>query len=605
MNWKLSFLLLLSAFICIIKCQDDQMPPKMTSTFNNVYYFPRDSILTNARIECKAQNGQIEYKWKKNGEDVQNSQYVSVDKSTGTLKFIQMQTSDYGTYQCFAKNDFGTSLSKPFKVEESRMGSFPSSDIKDYPCKEFEHCKIPCRDKPKCVPNTECRVEWKIGEGTKTNVEMTNRVGVDGDGDLHFLWSDTNDWIGLQYRCGIWQEQLKMLVVGSQTRLNIISASEVPQLGPISVYKSNGKALYRGVGVLRCMFSGYPAPDIEWVSPDKQVIKNSFKYEISDYGRILKIKDAEQTDEGFYLCNGKGKTESSQRVFLNVTYSPILNPNSVHPQMNDIYVPEGKAAKFFCEAVSLPGENDPSLPTWKKNGADLSIDGNKYILSNNNEVLTVTNVQKGSDSGAFQCMSENSEGVLFKEALLKVIDPIKIIERPLGNYKLMPGDMLSLGIIASSEPSLSLRYKWLFINHEGKEEVVKDNAYWKISRPQFNNLTIDVSQVSDPGVVLSLTGQYVVEIFHNYDMEKINVTVETEIISTIAPRSPIVQQANLNFLIYIAVAVVFLIVVIIIVFCLVRRNQGGVYSVDKKEVAAGHDPEKELLESGFQDLSRA
>lgn len=62
------------------------------------------------------------------------------------------------------------------------MGSFPSSDIKDYPCKEFEHCKIPCRDKPKCVPNTECRVEWKIGEGTKTNVEMTNRVGVDGDG---------------------------------------------------------------------------------------------------------------------------------------------------------------------------------------------------------------------------------------------------------------------------------------------------------------------------------------------------------------------------------------------------------------------------------------
>lgn len=45
----------------------------------------------------------------------------------------------------------------------------------------------------------------------------------------------------------------------------------------------------------------------------------------------------------------------------------------------------------------------------------------KYILSNNNEVLTVTNVQKGSDSGAFQCMSENSEGVLFKEALLKVI----------------------------------------------------------------------------------------------------------------------------------------------------------------------------------------
>ena len=40
-------------------------------------------------------------------------------------------------------------------------------------------------------------------------------------GDLHFLWSDTNDWAGLQYRCGVWQEQMKMLVVGSETELKI------------------------------------------------------------------------------------------------------------------------------------------------------------------------------------------------------------------------------------------------------------------------------------------------------------------------------------------------------------------------------------------------
>lgn len=42
-------------------------------------------------------------------------------------------------------------------------------------------------------------------------------------GDLHFLWTDHNDWTGQQYRCGLWQEQLKMLVVGSQTRILIQS----------------------------------------------------------------------------------------------------------------------------------------------------------------------------------------------------------------------------------------------------------------------------------------------------------------------------------------------------------------------------------------------
>ena len=29
------------------------------------------------------------------------------------------------------------------------------------------------------------------------------------------------------------------------------------------------------------------------------------------------------------------------------------------------------------------------------------------------------------------------------------------------------------------------------------------------------------------------------------------------------------------------------------------------FSVDKKELAAGHDPERELKDSGFHDLSRA
>jgi hypothetical protein len=97
----------------------------------------------------------------------------------------------------------------------------------------------------------------------------------------------------------------------------------------------------------------------------------------------------------------------------------------------------------------------------------------------------------------------------------------------------MPGDKVSLGIKANSEPTLLLRFKWIFINHEGREEVVKDTANWKIFRSKdSSNLTIDVSQVTDPGVVLSLTGQYIVEIFHNYDMEKLNVTVKTEIITT-------------------------------------------------------------------------
>jgi len=604
MNWSLYIALFLTASICDVRGQDDQMPPKMTSTFNNEYYYPRDTMLTDATINCKAKNGQIKYEWKKNGAVVRNSQYVTVDALTGNLKFNRMMNEDYGTYQCFATNDLGTSLSKPFKVKESRMSSFPTSEVQEMRCKQFEHCVVQCREKPTCTPDSQCRVEWKIGQGTKTNVEISKRVGVDGNGDLHFLWSDTNDWAGLQYRCGVWQEQMKMLVVGSETELKIEAASTVPELEPILRFKENGKAVYGGKGVLRCMFSGYPAPEVEWIAPDNMIIKDTpGKYEISDYGRVLTILQAEPSYEGYYICKGKGKTESgNQRVYLNVTSAPILVGDN---QMRDIMVPVGKDAMFHCDASSLPGESPPSLPKWKKNGEDLVIDGGKYIVSENSRLLTVTNVQKPSDTGAYQCMSENSEGVLLKEAILKVIDPITIRERPLSSYKILPGDVLNLAVIADSDPSLTLQYKWMFTDLRGNQKEIESNEFWKISWPNNNNLTIDVRQVSDPGVVFSLTGDYSVKIYHNHDQKSINITVETDIITTVAPQSPIIQQANLNFLIYIAVAVVFLIVVIIIVFCLVRRNQGGVYSVDKKEVEAGHDPEKELLESGFQDLSRA
>uniref|UniRef100_K1PWF2 Contactin-6 n=1 Tax=Magallana gigas TaxID=29159 RepID=K1PWF2_MAGGI len=170
-----------------------QLPPKIISTFKNEYFYPRDSTLTDASFNCTAQNGPIQYQWEKDGVVVQSSQYVSTDNLTGTLKFVKLQNRDYGTYQCFATNDNGTSLSKPFKVKEASLGSFPTSSIQEVQCKQYEHCKVPCRNKPRCVPESHCKVRWKIGEGTNTYAPIDKRVAVDnnaapvliGDNQMH------------------------------------------------------------------------------------------------------------------------------------------------------------------------------------------------------------------------------------------------------------------------------------------------------------------------------------------------------------------------------------------------------------------------------------
>nr|XP_034301542.1 contactin-3-like isoform X1 [Crassostrea gigas] len=603
--------LLLTVFTCAIKGLDEQMPPKIMSLFNNEYFFPRET-LTDALFTCKAQNGKILYKWNKDGNFVQNSQFVSLDNLSGTLKFVKMQNEDYGTYQCFATNDYGTSISKPFKVKESRLGSFPNGHIKVVPCTEHQHCKIECRDRPNCFPDSKCRVEWKIGEGTKTNVEINKRVVVDGKGNLHFLWTEQNDWTGQQYRCGLWQEQLKTLVVGSQTRLLINNTTAVSEREPVLVSKENGKALVGGNGVLRCIFSGYPLLDIEWVSPQKTVIRNTLnKYDITDFGRVLTIMKAEQKDEGVYYCKGKGKTGfSEQRVNFNVTSAPFLTGNN---QMLDAVVTKGKDVSFRCEVKSLSTEMLPSRPLWKKNGKDLDISKEKYNIKKDNQVLTVTDVQK-SDTGVYQCLSENSEGVLLKEAILKVIDPITIHESSRDSYKIVQGGMLKLAVVADTDPSLTLQYKWMFTDHQGNEKEIETNKYWSISRPVQNNLTIDLRQITDPSILFSLTGYYSVIVHHKYDqkriyftvrtdtmetdiitMEKDIITMETDIIPTTAvPQKPIDQHTYPDTIIYIVVSTetfIIIIEIIIIVSYLNRRKHGRFRYKDKKKVLSRYDME--------------
>ncbi|XP_052685224.1 neural cell adhesion molecule L1-like [Crassostrea angulata] len=400
-----------------------QLPPKIISTFKNEYFYPRNSTLADASFNCTAQNGPIQYQWEKDGVVVQNSQYVSIDNSTGTLKFVKMQKGNYGTYQCFATNDNGTSLSKPFKVKEASLGSFPTSSIQEVQCKQYEHCIIPCRNKPRCAPESHCKVRWKIGEGTNTYAPINTRVAVDNNGDLHFLWTKPDDWTGLPYLCEVSHEQLNKPVVGSQTSLRIDKTSMALEIDPFSVFKEDGKALVGGRGVLRCMFSGYPIPDIQWTSPQETIIKNiPSKYEISDFGRVLTILQSTPENEGFYICLGKAKTESRpQIVSFNVTSAPALIGDN---QMHDMTVTEGNNATFRCEAISLSDELPPTQPLWKKNGVDLDFDEEKYILTENSKSLTVIDVQK-SDTGVYQCMSENSEGVLLKEAILNVIDPLR------------------------------------------------------------------------------------------------------------------------------------------------------------------------------------
>eukprot|EP00105_Crassostrea_gigas_P019109 XP_011437466.1 PREDICTED: uncharacterized protein LOC105335338 [Crassostrea gigas] len=273
--------------------------------------------------------------------------------------------------------------------------------------------------------------------------------------------------------------------------------------------------------------------------------------------------------------------------------------------MLDVVVTKGKDVSFRCEVKSLSTEMLPSRPLWKKNGKDLDISKEKYNIKKDNQVLTVTDVQK-SDTGVYQCLSENSEGVLLKEAILKVIDPITIHESSRDSYKIVQGGMLKLAVVADTDPSLTLQYKWMFTGHQGNEKEIETNKYWSISRPVQNNLTIDLRQITDPSILFSLTGYYSAKVYHKYDQKRIYftvrtdtmetdiITMETDIIPTTAvPQKDIDQPTYPDTIIYIVVSTeTFVIIIeIIIIASYLNRRKHGRFRYKKKKVPSRNDME--------------
>ncbi|XP_062574000.1 hemicentin-1-like [Saccostrea cucullata] len=303
------------------------------------------------------------------------------------------------------------------------VGIFSSDEPLVVQCRQFEQCIIPCRGKPDCTPDSQCRVDWKIGNDIQQNVQFTKRVGIDNNGDLYFSWTNSSDWTGLDYRCEVWQEQLNMLVVGNPIRLNILDAKQSQEMEPVILITANSTVKLGEEGVLRCMFSGYPTADIEWIKhKDECINTTTSKFILSDYNRILRIKDVIPDDEGIYICKGIWNNKTFLNpIYLNVTSPPVLDSSSENPQMKDILAIVGENARFYCDVVHE--EQPPTFPTWMKDGKGLQIHLNreKYTLKDNNKVLTVFNVHN-TDSGVYQCLSENSEGVMLKEAILKVIE---------------------------------------------------------------------------------------------------------------------------------------------------------------------------------------
>jgi len=379
-------------------------------------------------LECEATgNPDPKYYWRKNGLDFD---YVAYDKrisqqpKRGTLVFGKPEAIDAGLYQCFAKNDHGTSLSNAVFLRQAELNSFTNTQTERIEVEEGQPLSIDCNP-PTGYPKPV--LHWLIyGSSSTINSVNSSRLTSDPEGKLHFSNVTREDQLNnADYACSVFNNVMSVFQIGRRIDLRVKQADSNGQTShaPVKHYVSptiitaiKGKPLE-----LYCIYGGTPLPGITWKRKSGSIDDN--RYSFINYGKTLRIESVDFKDEDTFECTAGNGIGSQQTHAMQVTVqaAPYWRKSPENTEQ-----PENEIVKFECDADGIP---KPKLQ-WFRNGVPIEkvpADPRRTLEGN---VLTITNLVK-RDTAVFQCNASNIHGYAFKDFYLNVIAlPPKITEPP-------------------------------------------------------------------------------------------------------------------------------------------------------------------------------
>ncbi|XP_076437955.1 neurofascin-like [Babylonia areolata] len=548
---------------------------------------------------------------------------VSFDKQTGLLTIQGVTSEQTGPYSCRASNLItstvtATAVSPKIDIQLSYIGAWPVETRPPVTATEGRYLAMYC-DNSQPAFSGPTTYKWYRRADTNNVVPTSDRIFVDSNGTLHFttvLMEDDKD--NKDYSCALSNADSGKIVLGSRVNLQIsssysgkivlgsrvnlqISSSSTPTIPPKLQYStanlgSEALTFIRGTTArLECFFSGNPPPSVTWIDNGGEDIVPGKHFGTESSGRVLLIHNVDEIDDTTFYCKGTdGQSFDQGTLKVNITSPPIW----VKPLQSQTVI-QGLTAVFHCDTRSMSHERDPDQPEWFKNGVSMKrgYDPTKHRFSNSNRTMEVMNLDKEKDIACYQCVVKNSVGETFGDGCLNVILPIEILTQPSPRQVVSKGDLVNLTVVATTDPLLTLNYEWLF---KGQNYSQKQSPPFVTYNMESKLAYINTSTLKDDQMA-NISGVYRRRIFHAF--QEVFVDVEVVLASEVGP-----AVAGFPYwIIGLILALLLLIIIIIICCCVIcrRKMQEGDYPVDKKETAAGLDPEKEVKEGGFPDLSRA
>ncbi|XP_064928861.1 hemicentin-1 isoform X2 [Columba livia] len=237
---------------------------------------------------------------------------------------------------------------------------------------------------------------------------------------------------------------------------------------------------------LECESNAIPPPVITWYK-NRRIISESANVEILADGQTLRIKSAEVSDTGQYVCKAINIAGQDDKNFhLNVYVPPTIEG----PEEESVNETISNPVTFVCDATGIP----PPTLVWLKDGKPIENSDSLevHILSGGSK-LQIARSQL-LDSGTYTCIASNVEGKAQKTYMLSIQVPPNIVgsEMPT-EVSVLLGESIQLVCDADGVPTPVVQ--WL---KDGKPLASDDLQRIRIT-PDGSTLNIASALGSDTG----------------------------------------------------------------------------------------------------------
>uniref|UniRef100_A0A673G7L7 Contactin-4-like n=1 Tax=Sinocyclocheilus rhinocerous TaxID=307959 RepID=A0A673G7L7_9TELE len=390
-------------FCCILNFRIIRHGPVFTQEPSDSV-FPLSTEDNKIFINCKAKGSPApHYKWKFNGKDLDIDMDFNYSLVEGNLLINDPQATKHGgVYQCIATNAFGTTLSREAKVEFAYLQNFSSKARSPVLVREGQAVVLLCGPPPHFG---EIRYSW-IFNGRPSIVVGDNRRFVSQrTGNLYIAKVETSD-VG-NYTCVVRNVMTNTTVYSSPTPVVLRRDAVMEEYEPkIEVQFEKMLHVAKGSSVrLECFALGNPVPSISWKRADGSPFPGKMK--INHSNGVLEIPYFRPEDSGLYECvaeNSKGRSIAKGRLVFQSKWSQTLYDANMAIE-SDLH--------WECKANGKP----QPVYRWLKNGQPL-VSQDRICVDGGG--LTISNISL-MDSGMYQCLAENDNGVIYASAELKVV----------------------------------------------------------------------------------------------------------------------------------------------------------------------------------------